>query len=112
MDTRELIQKLHSNAKLIRLESAMYIMADLMDDAGRELTKLLSEIDNKETPKPMLDYSVKRDHPDARRKIGGFCPVCEGSVEFEVNFVRKIKGVCCSWCGQRILLPKECRDNG
>lgn len=38
--------------------------------------------------------------------MAGFCPTCAGSVEIEKTWIRKQKGACCSWCGQRLKVKK------
>lgn len=35
-------------------------------------------------------------------KIGGYCPNCGGTVLYHSSFLKKVKGHCCSWCGQAI----------
>ena len=37
-----------------------------------------------------------------KRKTYGYCPCCGGTVEISNSFLRRHKGACCSWCGQRL----------
>lgn len=51
----------------------------------------------KQLPKPIEEYMIKGD------QLAGYCPTCSGTVLFHHrSFPRKVKGACCSWCGQRL----------
>ena len=37
-----------------------------------------------------------------KKRVAGFCPYCGATVEVRNTFLRRIKGVHCSWCGQKL----------
>lgn len=39
---------------------------------------------------------------DIDGKVGGYCPNCGGTVLYHKSWLKKVKGHCCSWCGQAI----------
>lgn len=40
----------------------------------------------------------------------GYCPNCGGSVEVEKTWTRRVRGACCSWCGQKLDVKKLFAD--
>ena len=55
-----------------------------------------SKIDRRDFPTPL------RFRMRFKNCICGYCPSCGGTVLIRKTVVRKIKGACCSWCGQRL----------
>lgn len=58
-----------------------------------------AETVSKETPKK-LKFHRAIDLPEGR--LAGYCPTCEGCVDFELTFLVKHRGQHCPWCGQKI----------
>ena len=56
-----------------------------------------SKIDRRAIP-TKLSFAMR-----FKNRIAGYCPSCSGTVVIKNTFLRKIKGACCSWCGQKIL---------
>lgn len=40
-------------------------------------------------------------------EIAGYCPNCDGTICFEVTFLTKTIGQCCSWCGQKLKIENH-----
>ena len=55
-----------------------------------------SRIDRRVIPTP-LSFSMR-----FKNCICGYCPFCGSPVKIRNTLLRRIKGACCSWCGQRI----------
>lgn len=47
---------------------------------------------------------------EKKKFVAGYCPTCGGTVYYKKTWVRKIKGACCSWCGQNLDLWSEKND--
>ena len=55
-----------------------------------------SKIDRRSIPEPLI-FSMR-----FKNCIVGYCPFCSSPVKIRNTLPRRIKGACCSWCGQRI----------
>lgn len=54
-----------------------------------------------ESLKKQVAQEIKNPITD-NGKIAGYCPNCDGTICFEVTFLTKTMGQCCSWCGQKL----------
>ena len=73
----------------------------LLHVANREKSK----IDRRAIPEPLC-FSMR-----FKNGICGYCPSCGSPVKIRNTLPRRIKGACCSWCGQKILFDfKEKRN--
>ena len=59
-------------------------------------TKEQSKIDRRAIPTPLC-FSMR-----FKNCICGYCPSCGSPVKIRNTLPRRIKGACCSWCGQKI----------
>lgn len=84
-------------------EAIMIVIKKVAGEQYKDIT-----IDKQKTVDALRKATPARFVPTVDNGIimAGFCPTCEGSVEVEKTAQRLLRGVCCSWCGQKLDVQK------